>query len=124
MGPSDALYNLDKIITHYIYMFRSTLVGHKCTQNGTVILQNRSDLSPILYGCSRTGLNKPQPVTIKILLDSGASASISKHQFVEKLFLKHLTAPLKLKTAAGEYKNAHTQVDINFTFYQSYTIVD
>jgi hypothetical protein len=76
------LYILDKIIAHSIYTLQSTLVGHKHTQNGTAILQNRSDLA--LYGCSGTGLNKPQqPVTVKILLDSGTSASIIKHQFIE-----------------------------------------
>jgi hypothetical protein len=33
-GPSDGFCILDKIITHYIYTLRSTLVGHKRTWNG------------------------------------------------------------------------------------------
>jgi hypothetical protein len=65
-GPSDESYILDKIITQSIYTLGSTLVDHQRTQNGTIITQNRSDLAPILYGCLRTGLNKPKPVTVKI----------------------------------------------------------
>jgi hypothetical protein len=72
-----------------------------------VILQNRSDLAPVLYGHFHTGLYKPQPVTVKILLDSDKNASIIKHQVIENLRFKHLTAPLKWKTAAGESNNIH-----------------
>jgi hypothetical protein len=34
------------------------------------------DLAPILYGRLCTGLEHPNPRTVKIMLDSGASASI------------------------------------------------
>jgi hypothetical protein len=83
-GPiSDELFILYKIISHSIYMLQSTLVGrHKYTQNDMVILHNSSDLAPTLYGHLHTELKKPQPVTVKILLDSCTSASIIKHQFI------------------------------------------
>ncbi len=67
-----------------------------------------------MYGRLCTGLEHPNPRTIKILLDSGASASIIQHKFVEKLHLKQQSDPLKWKTAAGELCTNY-QVDIEFS---------
>jgi hypothetical protein len=95
------------------YIPRSTLIGHKRKRINLHITKN-TDLAPILYGRLRTGLEHPNPRTIKILLDSGASASIIQYNCVEKLRLKQQRDPLKWKTAAGELSTNY-QVDIEFS---------
>ena len=45
----------------------------------------RDHLVPIVFGVMRTRKGKPKPTCIKILLDSGASASIIKSDFVKNL---------------------------------------
>ena len=57
---------------------RSTLIGHKRKRNDLTSIKD-IDLAPILYGRLRAGLEHPNPRTIKILLDSGKSASIIQH---------------------------------------------
>ena len=99
------------LTTHYIP--RSTLIGHKHKQNNLKSVEN-TDLAPILYGRLRTGLEQPNPRTVKILLDSGTSASIIKAQYIQKLRLKKYKNPLQWKTAAGELSTNY-QVDIEFS---------
>ena len=68
-----------------------------------------------MYGRLGTGLEHPNPRTVEILLDSGASTSIIKHRYyVEKLHLKQQRNALKRKTAAGEL-SADYQVDNEFS---------
>ena len=95
------------------YISRSSLIGHKCKSNNLKSVEN-TDLAPILYGRLCTGLEQPNPRTLKILLDSGASASIIKAQYVQKLRLKKHKNPLQWKTAAGELSTNY-QVDIKFS---------
>ena len=104
---------LDNIKSTKTYIPRSTLIGHKRKRINLHITKN-TDLAPILYGRLRTGLEHPNPRTIKILLDSGASASIIQYNCVEKLRLKQQRDPLKWKTAAGELSTNY-QVDIEFS---------
>ena len=47
-------------------------------------------------------------------MDSGASASIVNHRYVEKLRLKRQIEPLKWKTATGELSTNY-QVNIEFS---------
>jgi hypothetical protein len=51
---------------------------------------------------------------VKILLNSGASASIIQYKYVEKLCLKQQQDLLKWKTAAGELSTNY-QVNIEFS---------
>jgi hypothetical protein len=95
------------------YIPRSTLIGHK-RKRVDLHTVKKTELAPILYGRLRTGLEHPNPRTVKILLDSGASASIIQYNCVEKLRLKQQRDPLKWKTAAGELSTNY-QVDIEFS---------
>jgi hypothetical protein len=66
------------------YILRSTLIGHKGKQ---IDLQSVKDIdvAPILNGrLVRTGLEHPNPRTVKIILDSGASASTIQYKYVER----------------------------------------
>jgi hypothetical protein len=92
---------------------RSTLIGHKRKRNNLQLIK-QLDLAPILYGRLRTGIEHPNPRTVKILLDSGASASIVQHRYVEKLHLKRQREPMKWTTAAGELSTNY-KVDIAFS---------
>ena len=89
------------LTTHYIP--RSTLIGHKRKQNNLKSVED-TDLAPILYGRLCTGLEQPNPRTVKILLDSGASASIIKAQYVQKLCLKKNKNPLQWKLCSRRIK--------------------
>ena len=51
---------------------------------------------------------------MKIILDSGASASIIKAQYIENLCIKKHRNPFKWKAAAGELSTNY-QVDIKFS---------
>jgi predicted aspartyl protease len=70
-----------------------------------------------LYGRLLTGLKHPNPRTVKILLDTGASASIIAYQYVEKLHLKQQQDPLQWKAAEGELSTNY-QVDIEFSLLE------
>jgi hypothetical protein len=75
----------NKLNTKYIP--RSTLIGHKLKRNYLQSVKN-IDLAPIVYGRLCKGLEHPNPRTVKIILDSSASASIIQYKYVEKLCLK------------------------------------
>ncbi len=55
----------------------------------------------IVFARLRTSLGKPQPKTIKVLLDSGASETIIKQELVSKLCHRKLNQSIKWTTAAG-----------------------
>jgi hypothetical protein len=94
---------------------KSTLIGQKRKRIDSNSSQSKDlDLAPILYGRLRTGIENLNPKTIKILLDSGVSASIIKYDHVEKLCLKRQQDPLKWKTAAGDLSTTY-QVAIEFS---------
>jgi hypothetical protein len=92
---------------------RSTLIGHKRKQNDLQSVKN-TNLAPILYGRLLTGLEHPNPRIVKILLDSGVSALILTHKYVENLRLRQQRNPMKWKTATGELSTNY-QVDIKFS---------
>ena len=99
-----------------MYSIRSTLAGHKRSSNGQEKVQ--SDLVPILFARIRTRLGKPKPQTIRILLDSGASASIFNIKYLNKLRLKHNQTTTWI-TAAGNFTTSRT-TEVQFTMPELY----
>jgi hypothetical protein len=99
-----------------MYSIRSTLAGHKRDNNGQERVQN--DLVPILFARIRTRLGKPKPQTIRILLDSGASASIFNIKYLNKLRLKR-NQTTTWTTAAGNFTTSRT-TEVQFTMPELY----
>jgi predicted aspartyl protease len=99
-----------------MYSIRSTLAGHKRNNNGQPRVQN--DLVPILFARIRTGMGKPKPKTIRILLDSGASASIFNMKYLSKLRLKR-NQTTTWTTAAGNFTTSCT-TKVQFTMPELY----
>ena len=99
-----------------MYSIRSTLAGHKRSNNGQEKVQN--DLVPIVFARIRTRLGKPKPQTIRILLDSGASASIFNIKFLNKLHLKR-NQTTTWTTAAGNFTTSRT-TEVQFTMPELY----
>ena len=87
--------NLDECITESIYSIRRTLAGHSPRKK-----QKLDQTCPITFGKVRTRLGKPNPVTIKILFDSGASATIGQYEVLKHLRLRKETKT-EWSTAAG-----------------------
>jgi predicted aspartyl protease len=71
---------------------------------------------PITFGRIRTSPGKPKPVTIKILVDTGASKTIVKYQHTHKL--KHSKdyeeKPTYFQTTVGMFQT-HAKAKIQFT---------
>lgn len=88
--------NLDKCITESVYSIRRTLAGHSPPRKK----QKLDQTCPITFGKVRTHLGKPKPVTIKILFDTGASATIGQYEALKNLRLKR-EAGTEWTTAAG-----------------------
>ena len=106
---------INPLIHNKTFSSKYTLIGQKRKRIDSNSSQSKElDLAPILYGRLRTEIKSPNPKTIKILLDSGASASIIKYNNVEKLRLKQQQNPLKWKTAAGELSTNY-KVAIEFS---------
>ena len=110
--------SLDNCITDSIYSIRSTLAGQKRTLNGFNKEKPQNDLVPILFARIRTRLGKPRPKTIRILLDSGASASIFNLKYVNKLRLKR-NETTTWTTAAGNFTTSRT-TRVQFTMPELY----
>ena len=77
--------------------------------------QKIQDLKPIAFVRFNTSLGKPKPVTIKALLDSGASATIVNEKFAKKLRIKNDTKSSTVwSTPAGDMKTSR-MVKAQFT---------
>ena len=63
-------------------------------------------------------MGKPKPLTIQILLDSGASASIFNIKYLNKLRLKH-NQTTTWTTAAGNFMTSRT-TEVQFTMPELY----
>ena len=73
------------------------------------------DLRPMAFVRLNTSLGKPTPVTIRALLDSGASESLVTEKCVKKLRVKDAQAPTTVwTTPAGEMKT-RSKVKAQFT---------
>ena len=64
-------------------------------------------LMPISFGMIRTCLSKPEPVTVRILFDSGASKTLVKESFCTKLRTKESTTTA-WNTMAGTFHTNKT----------------
>ena len=64
-------------------------------------------LMPISFGMIRTCLGKPEPVTVRILFDSGASKTLVKESFCTKLHTKESTTTA-WNTMAGTFHTNKT----------------
>jgi hypothetical protein len=60
------------------------------------------DLKPMVFITFNTSRGKPKPVTIQVLLNSGASRSLIHKKFARKLKLKTSKSSTKWTTAAGD----------------------
>ena len=73
------------------------------------------DMRPLAFVRLNTRLGKPKPVTIRALLDSGASESLVTSQYVEKLRVQDTQqATTVWNTPAGEQKTT-SKVKVQFT---------
>jgi predicted aspartyl protease len=72
-------------------------------QKPLAILRNRKakDFKPMVFVTFNTSCGKPKPVTIQVLLDSGASRSLIHKKFARKLKLKMSKSSTNWTTAAG-----------------------
>jgi hypothetical protein len=59
------------------------------------------DLKPMVFVTFNTSHGKPKPVTIQVLLNSGASGSLIHKKFARKLKLKMSKSSTNWTTAAG-----------------------
>ena len=77
-----------------------------------------------MFGLLRTRKGKPKPTFVKILLDSGASQSIIKKQFVKKR--KQVKEPTtQWTTAAGTFTtNSKCKVEFNLNEFSEKKLVD
>jgi hypothetical protein len=73
---------------------------------------HESDLRPIAFVRFNTRVGKSKPVTVKALLDSGASASLITEKYTKKL--KKRQAPQGWSTPGGEL-NTNKMVKSQFT---------
>ncbi len=94
-----------------MYSIKSTLAGHKQSNNGQEKVNN--DLVPILFARIHTRLGKPRPQTIQFLLDSGTSASIFNIKYLNKLRLKR-NQTTTWTTAAGNFTTSRN-TEVQFT---------
>jgi hypothetical protein len=101
-----------------MYSIRSTLAGHKRNSGGNNQTRIQSDLVPILFARICTSMGKPKPRTIRILLDSGASASIFKLKYLTKLRLK-CNETTMWTTAAGNFTTSRIS-KVQFTMPELY----
>ena len=73
------------------------------------------DLRPVAFVRLNTSLGKPTPVTIRALLDSGASESLVTEKYVTKLRVRDAQTPTTVwTTPAGEMKT-RSKVKAQFT---------
>ena len=73
------------------------------------------DMRPMAFVRLNTSLGKPKPVTIRALLDSGASETLVASKFVKKLRTKNSTqGTTTWSTPAGELKTSQ-KVKVQFT---------
>ena len=69
---------------------------------------SESDLRPMTFVRFNTSLGKPKPVTVKCLLDSGASGSLIKSKFTKKLRKKKSSSSTVWTTPAGPMTTTST----------------
>ena len=74
-----------------------------------------ADMRPLAFARLNTSLGKPEPKTIKVLLDSGASESLVTAEHVKKLRARgSKTKPTTWTTPAGEM-TTQSKVKVQFT---------
>ena len=75
---------------------------------------SEKDLRPMTFVRFNTRLGKPKPITVKCLLDSGASGSLINAKFTKKLRVKRASTTAVWSTPAGEMSTS-TMVNGMFT---------
>ena len=73
------------------------------------------DLRPMAFVRLNTSLGKPTPVTIRALLDSGASESLVTAKYVKKLRVKDAQAPTTVWTTPAGEMRTRSKVKAQFT---------
>ena len=66
--------------------------------------RKNSDLKPLVFARFNTKLGKPAPVTLRVLLDSGASGTLVAEEHAKKLRLKKTSARTVWTTPGGALK--------------------
>jgi hypothetical protein len=81
----------------------STLIcGHQNPTGNPKKHRKTKDFKPMVFVTFNTSRGKPKPMTIQVLLDSGASASLIYKKFARKLKLKMSKFSTKWTTTAGD----------------------
>jgi gag-polyprotein putative aspartyl protease len=72
-------------------------------------------MRPLAFVCFNTSLGKPKPVTIKALLDSGASESLINKKYVSKLRVKNSSKTANVWSTPGGDLHTSSRVKGQFT---------
>jgi len=113
--------NLDKCLDDRIYSIQSTLRGHPPTKKPKTPTEQ---LVPITFGWLKMESGKEHCKTVKILLDSGASATLVSQAYASKLH-KQREKETQWTTMAGSFLTRY-KVDLQIIlpeFSESKTIV-
>ena len=98
--------NLDSNLTKTLYRLGQHLDRRNAKKTQTPLKR------AIAFGLLNTSLGKPKMKTIRILCDTGATATIVKHNLVKKLRQKR-EKPTSWNTPAGMFKT-HKKMKLNF----------
>ena len=77
--------------------------------------QKSEDLRPMAFVRFNTSLGKPKPVTLRALLDSGASETIVNQQFAKKLRIKKSQSSSTVWSTPGGDMHTNQKVKAQFT---------